>query len=211
MANYLIKFAALKMNIMAEEKDTNSKKSKKFKSRDNHLEEGKKQLGENNKQFEEITKQLDEARQQLDETRQQLDESKDQYVRLAAEFDNFRRRSAKERLELISSAGKDVLTGFLPVLDDCQRALDVLKKSEAQKEAIEGTELILNKLTSFLNQRGISKIEAIGQDFNTDFHEAVAQIPAQDENQKNKVIDIVQEGYTLNGTVVRYAKVVVGV
>jgi len=145
------------------------------------------------------------------ELQEQLAESKDQYIRLAAEFDNFRRRSAKERLDLISTAGKDILTGFLPVLDDCQRALDVLRKSEAQPEAIEGTELILNKLTSFLNQKGIERINAIGEDFNTDFHEAVAQIPAPDDTQKNKVIDVVQEGYTLNGTVVRFAKVVVGV
>ena len=145
------------------------------------------------------------------ELQQQLDETKDQYLRLQAEFDNFRRRTAKERLELIGSASKDVLVGFLPVMDDCQRALEVLRQSDAPQSAIEGTELILSKLSGFLKQKGIEKIEAKGEDFNTDFHEAVAQFPVQDESQKNKVIDVTQEGYTLNGTVVRFAKVVVGV
>ena len=145
------------------------------------------------------------------ELQRQLDETKDQYLRLQAEFDNFRRRTAKERLELIGSASKDVLVGFLPVMDDCQRALEVLRQSDAPQSAIEGTELILSKLSGFLKQKGIEKIEAKGEDFNTDFHEAVAQFPVQDESQKNKVIDVTQEGYTLNGTVVRFAKVVVGV
>lgn len=141
----------------------------------------------------------------------ELEQQKDQYVRLMAEFDNFRRNKAKERLELIDSAGKDILTGFLPVMDDCMRALQVLKESNAEAAAIEGTELILNKLSNFLSQRGVEKINAVGEVFNTDLHEAVAQIPVQDEAQKNRVIDVTQEGYTLKGNVIRFAKVVVGV
>lgn len=146
-----------------------------------------------------------------EELKQEIGELKDQYMRLAAEFDNFRRRTAKERLDLIDSAGKDVLVGFLPVLDDCQRALQVLRNSDASQAAVEGTELILNKLEGFLKQKGIERIEAKGEEFNTDFHEAVAQFPVDDPEMKNKVYDVTQEGYTLNGNVVRYAKVVVGV
>lgn len=138
-------------------------------------------------------------------------DAKDQYVRLAAEFDNYRRRTAKERLELIGTAGKDILLGILPVVDDCERALQVLKESDASAAAIEGTELIYNKLIAYLKSKGMTRIDAKGQEFNTDFHEAVAQFPVQDESMKNKVIDVTQEGYMLNGSVARFAKVVVGI
>ena len=134
-----------------------------------------------------------------------------EYLRLQAEWDNYRRRTAKERLELIDNAGRDILTGFLPILDDCQRALQVLRESDAAAAAIEGTELIYNKLMGYLNQRGVERIEARGAAFDTDFHEAVAQFPVEDPEKKNTVIDVTQEGYTLNGTVIRYAKVVVGI
>lgn len=136
---------------------------------------------------------------------------KDKYLRLAAEFDNYRRRAAKERLELIGTASEEVLTGFLPVLDDCQRALDVLDKSTDSAAAKEGTELIYNKLYSYLKSKGVEQIEAVGKDFDTDFHEAVAQFPVDDKKKKNKIIDVVQNGYTLNGKVIRFAKVVVGI
>lgn len=160
-------------------------------------------------------KQLNEQVQQLEEERNKLKETaletRDQYLRLQAEWDNYRRRTAKERLELIDNAGRDILTGFLPVLDDCQRALQVLRESDAATAAIEGTELIYNKLMGYLNQRGVERIEARGAAFDTDFHEAVAQFPVEDPKKKNTVIDVTQEGYTLNGTVIRYAKVVVGI
>lgn len=160
-------------------------------------------------------KQLNEQVQQLEEERNKLKETaletRDQYLRLQAEWDNYRRRTAKERLELIDNAGRDILTGFLPILDDCQRALQVLRESDAATAAIEGTELIYNKLMGYLNQRGVERIEARGAAFDTDFHEAVAQFPVEDPEKKNTVIDVTQEGYTLNGTVIRYAKVVVGI
>lgn len=138
-------------------------------------------------------------------------ETNDKYVRLAAEFDNFRRRTAKERLELISTAGGDVIKGLLPILDDCERALQVLRESDAASAAIEGTELIYNKLMTYLKSRGLSVIDAVGKELDTDFHEAVAQMPVQEEEKKNRIIDIVQQGYLLNEKVIRYAKVVVGV
>lgn len=143
--------------------------------------------------------------------RQQLGETNDKYVRLMAEFDNYRRRTAKERLELIETAGKGILEGFLPVVDDCERALKMLRESGADASAIEGTELIYNKLVAFLTSKGLKKIEAVGKDFNTDFHEAVAQFPAPQPELKNKIIDVIQEGYMLGDKVVRFAKVVVGI
>ena len=143
-----------------------------------------------------------------------LAESNDKYIRLAAEFDNYRRRVAKEKLDLISTAGEDVIKGLLPVLDDCERALQVLNSStdsEASQAAKEGTELIYNKLMGYLKSKGLAPIEAIGKELDTDFHEAVAQFPVQEADKKNKVFDVTQQGYTLNGKVIMFAKVVVGI
>lgn len=148
---------------------------------------------------------------ELEVTKQQLADVNDKYIRLVAEFDNYRRRTAKERLELIGTASEDALCGFLPVMDDCERALKLLRESDTAKESIEGIELIYSKLEGYLRSKGMAKIDAQGKPFDTDFHEAIAQMPAQDKNLKNKVIDVVQQGYTLNGKVVRYAKVVIGI
>lgn len=138
-------------------------------------------------------------------------ETNDKYIRLAAEFDNFRRRTAKERLELISSAGEDVLKGLLPTLDDCEKALEMLGKLEGCEAAVEGTRLIYDKLMAYLKSRGVTRIEAVGADFNTDLHEAVAQFPVQEEEKKNKVIDVTRQGYMLKDKVIRFAQVVVGI
>ena len=152
------------------------------------------------------------AEEEIEKLRQEVGEMHDKYLRLMAEFDNYRRRTAKERLELIDTAGKDILEGFLPVVDDCERALEMLRKSEAPESAIEGTELIYNKLVAYLKSKGLNKMEdVIGKDFDTDFHEAVAQLPAPQPELKNKVIDVVQQGYMLGEKVVRFAKVVVGI
>ena len=159
----------------------------------------------------ELTEQLKELTAELDKAREETAGARDQHLRLQAEWENFRRRTAKERLELIDSAGKDILMGFLPVVDDCQRALQVLRESGADPAAIEGTELIYNKLMNFLKQRGVEPIPARGAVFDTDYHEAVAKFPVDDPAKKNTVIDVTQEGYTLNGNVIRYAKVVVGI
>lgn len=171
----------------------------------------KRKIAEQAEQIKQLTEQLKQTEENLEKARETAGEMKDQYLRLQAEWDNYRRRTAKERLELIDNAGKDILTGFLPVLDDCQRALQVLRESDAAAAAIEGTELIYNKLMGYLNQRGVARIEARGAAFDTDFHEAVAQFPVDDPEKKNTVIDVTQEGYTLNGNVIRYAKVVVGI
>ncbi len=135
----------------------------------------------------------------------------DKYLRLAADFDNYRRRTLKERQDLIMTAGEDLIIGILPVLDDFERAYEMLHKASGDNStAIEGTELIYNKLFNFLSSKGLKVIEAIGSDLDTDFHEAVAQVPTEDPKMKNKIIEVLQKGYTLNGKVIRFAKVIVG-
>ncbi len=148
---------------------------------------------------------------ELDKLNAKVNEANDKYIRLAAEFDNYRRRVAKERLELISTASEDLIKSLLPTLDDCERAMEHLKASDNVEAAKEGTELIYNKLLSTLKAKGLAEIEAKGKELDTDFQEAVAQFPVEDKNMKNKVIDVVQKGYTLNGKVIRFAKVVVGI
>ncbi len=161
---------------------------------------------ENNEQQPEASKEEDLAGK--------LAEANDKYIRLAAEFDNYRRRVSREKLDIIATASEDVIKGILPVMDDCMRAMQVLESSaqnEATKAAKEGTELILNKLMTYLKTKGLEQIDAQGKDFDTDFHEAIAQFPVQEAEKKNKIIDVTQQGYTLNGKVIRFAKVVVGI
>lgn len=155
-------------------------------------------------------KKEDEAlRKQIEELSDKLAKEKDDYIRLMAEFETFRRRSSEEKLNMVASAAADTIKGLLPVLDDCERAMEILEKS-SDDAAREGTSLIYTKLMDYLKTRGLARIEARGEVFDTDFHEAVTQFPAPSEDMKGKVIDVVQTGYTLNGKVLRYAKVVVG-
>lgn len=154
--------------------------------------------------------EAEKMEKRVEEAEAKAAEATDKYVRMAAEFDNFRRRTAKERIELISTAGEDVIKGLLPILDDCERALQVLRQSSDSAAAIEGTELIYTKLMNFLKGRGLAVIEAKDKELDTEFHEAVAQFPVEEKEKKNKIIDVVQQGYMLNGKVIRYAKVVVG-
>lgn len=154
---------------------------------------------------------IEELEKKTAELEEKIAKDRDDYIRLMAEFDNFRRRTAQEKLELVSMASTDTIKGLLPVLDDCERALKVLLESNDSDAAKEGTELIFSKLMSYLKSKGLAVIEAMNQPFDTDLHEAVAQFPVQDEEQKGKVFDVVQTGYTLNGKVIRFAKVVVGI
>ncbi len=154
-------------------------------------------------------KKEDPLRKQVDELTDKLAKEKDDYLRLMAEFETFRRRSAEERLSLVASASADTIKGMLPVLDACERAIEMLASS-ADEAAKEGTNLIYDKLMGYLKSKGLDRIEAKGEKFDTDFHEAVTQIPAGSEEMKGKVIDVIQTGYTFNGKVIRYAKVVVG-
>lgn len=145
----------------------------------------------------------------IEELENSLAKEKDDYIRLMAEFENFRRRSAAERLELINTASEKIVVELLPLLDDCERALKALENSQDSEMAKEGTEMIYNKLVSVLKAKGLKEIEAAGLEFDTNFMEAVAQFPVQDEEQKGKVFDVVQKGYMLGEKVIRYAKVVV--
>ena len=155
--------------------------------------------------------QITALEKKVEEMEAKAAKDKDDYIRLMAEFDNYRRRTAQEKLEIVSMASVETIKGLLPVLDDCERALQVLKDSDDSDAAKEGTELIYNKLMTYLKSKGLTVIEALGQPFDTDVHEAVAQFPVQEEEKKGKVFDVVQTGYTLNGKVIRFAKVVVGI
>ena len=150
------------------------------------------------------------AAEALATARQQAAEAQDKYLRLAAEFDNFRRRTAKEKLDLVKSAGEDILKGMLPVLDDCERAIRQLEQTEASTFEKEGTALIYNKLLSYMKSCGLEEVDVAGKEFDPDFAEAVAQLPVQDPAQKGKVLEVIQKGYTLGGKVIRFPKVVVG-
>ena len=154
---------------------------------------------------------IEELEKKVAELEGKVAKDKDDYIRLMAEFDNFRRRTSQEKLELVSMASTDTIKGMLPVLDDCERALAVLKDSTDSDAAKEGTELIYHKLMAYLQGKGLAVIEAKGQPFDTDLHEAVAQFPVPEEDMKGKVFDVVQTGYSLNGKVIRFAKVVVGI
>jgi molecular chaperone GrpE len=176
----------------------------------------KKELRKEARKIEELEKKLAECRRQAEEFEAKAEDaearvkaSRDDYLRLMAEFETFRRRSAEDRLSLVGSASADTIKGLLPVLDDFERAMAMLAES-SDEAAREGTSLIYNKLMGYLKTKGLSVIEAKGEAFDVDFHEAVSQFPAPDESLKGKVIDVVQTGYLLNGKVLRYAKVVVG-
>ena len=152
---------------------------------------------------------IEELEKKVAELEGKVVKDNDDYIRLMAEFENFRRRTSQEKIDLVSMASTETIKGLLPVLDDCERALAVLKNSDDSAAAKEGTELIYHKLMSYLQSKGLAVIEAKDQDFDTDLHEAVAQFPVPEEDRKGKVFDVVQTGYTLNGKVIRFAKVVV--
>ncbi|MEN9686010.1 MAG: hypothetical protein RLZZ28_1796 [Bacteroidota bacterium] len=139
-----------------------------------------------------------------------LGEQKDKYLRLMAEFDNFRRRTAKERLELMQTAGREVIVSLLEVLDDCDRAEKQLQSSDDLSLQKEGIQLVFNKLRSTLHAKGVKAMESIQTDFDVEKHEAITEIPAASENLKGKVLDEIVKGYYLNDKLIRFAKVVVG-
>ena len=145
----------------------------------------------------------------LGEAQQMVSEERDKYLRLSAEFDNYRKRTLKEKAELIKNGAEKTLTAILPVLDDFERALKNMEASEETKAMKEGVELIFNKFQKILGQEGLQKIETEGKDFDVDFHEAIALIPAPSEDLKGKILDCVQTGYMLNEKVIRHSKVAV--
>ncbi|TMI66429.1 MAG: nucleotide exchange factor GrpE [Bacteroidetes bacterium] len=147
---------------------------------------------------------------EIEKLRAELAEMKDKLLRKTAEFDNFRKRNAKERLELIVTAGREVITELLDVLDDCDRAQKQFETSDDVNQLKDGVTLIFNKLRNKLQARGLKVMEAVNTEFNTDLHEAITEIPAPNEDMKGKVMDEVTKGYYLNDKIIRFAKVVVG-
>ena len=150
------------------------------------------------------------AQQEVDLLKAELAEQKEKFIRLYAEFDNFKRRSAKERIELIQTAGREVIQSMLEVMDDCERAEKQMQKSEDLSLIREGIQLVFTKLRNTLQSKGLKEMKSIGEEFNPDLHEAITEIPVPDENMKGKVVDEVEKGYTLNDKIIRFSKVVVG-
>lgn len=188
------------------------------KDRTEQEEQAQQPVKEPSKQEKKAEKKAEKALKEKVETlekektglEEKLAAEKNDYLKLMAEFETFRRRNTEEKMALVATAAADTIKGMLPVLDDCERAMALLAES-SDEAAKEGTALIYNKLMAYLKTRGLEVIEAKGAKFDTDFHEAVAQFPVPEEEKKGLVFDVVQTGYLLGGKVLRYAKVVVGI
>ena len=165
---------------------------------------------ESNEPQEQLQQTEEETQTEEENLAQQLEELKDKYLRAVAEFENFKRRTLKEKTELILNGGEKAITAILPIIDDMERAIENAHKQECVDAVEEGWELIYKKLLSTLEGMGVKKIEVEDKDFDVDFHEAVAMVPGMGDDKKGKIIDCLQTGYTLNDKVIRHAKVAVG-
>lgn len=150
------------------------------------------------------------AEKKVDELEEKNKELNDKYLRLYSEFDNYRKRTNKERLDLLKSASQEVVVDLLPVLDDFDRAIQAMNDQDVDDETRKGVELVYNKFFNILTQKGLEPMNSVGKDFDTDYHEAITNIPAPSKEMAGKVIDVIQKGYLLNGKIIRFAKVVVG-
>ena len=158
-----------------------------------------------------VAKKPAKKEQDLSKIKADLEESKDKYLRLYSEFENFRRRTAKEKLEMVGSANEGLIQMLLPIIDDFERAEKSMSEAEDIQSVKEGVELIFNKFKSILEQKGVKQIEVDkGSEFDLELHEAITQIPAPEDELKGKVVDVVEKGYTLNDKVIRFSKVVTG-
>jgi len=160
---------------------------------------------EENVKAEEVEKSAIE-----EELTAKLAEMQDKYLRLSAEFDNYRRRTLREKMEITKTAGESVITSILPIIDDFDRALLSMESSNDCESIKAGIDLIYNKLNGFLKQNGVKEIESLNNEFNSDIHDAVTKVPAPDDSFKGKVLDVIQKGYTLNEKIIRHPKVIVG-
>ncbi len=190
-----------------------SKKNKSDKkTEDKHIKSENKQTVEQNEKEQNTDTQTDVKNEESKEAtwEDKYNEINDKYLRLSAEFDNYRKRTLKERMDLMKTAGEDILKNLLPVIDNIERAEQSVNDAKDIDAVKEGISLIKKNFINFTEQRGIKEIEAMGQEFDTDLHEALTKIPAPDETLKGKVVDVIEKGYTLNDKVIRFAKVVVG-
>jgi molecular chaperone GrpE len=174
------------------------------------IEDQNEQHQQDNRIDQEDDALLEESFSEIEHLQNQLAEQKDKYLRLFADFDNYKKRTAKERLELLNTAGKDIILSVIPVIDDFERAIAVADKATDAESVKEGMLLIKNKMFSTLEQRGLRPMETIGEAFDPEKHEAITEIPAPNDEMKGKVIDQVEKGYFMNDKIIRYAKVVVG-
>ena len=152
----------------------------------------------------------DKSEEIIEKLNAELERRNDQYLRLQAEFDNYRKRTLKEKMELTKSAGESILVNILPVIDDFERALKAMDIATEVAPVEEGVDLIYKRFSDFVKNNGVKEIEAMEQELDTDLHEAITKIPAPVDELKGKVVDVIQKGYTLNDKVIRYAKVVIG-
>lgn len=193
-----------KSNIMADKKEKkNHQKDEKIVTNDETKTE------QQNTEPNNEEKETKEKVNPLEEAQIKYNELNDKYLRLYSEYENYRRRTSSEKVELLKTAAESTIMAMLPVLDDFERAIANMETGDG-KAHIEGVQLIYNKFRQTLEQKGLEEIKAVGEKFNTDEHEALTQIPAPDESKKDTVIDVIQKGYKLNGKVIRYARVVVG-
>ncbi|MCC8020253.1 MAG: nucleotide exchange factor GrpE [Rikenellaceae bacterium] len=198
--------------MISHEKETKQAESKEFTRQEEEAAAGREETGGESG----ADKMSDEAEPETDTaTAAPTPEEeaflwKDKYMRLSAEFDNYRKRTLREKMELVDTGGADVIKTLLPVLDDMDRALDSMQRTEDVASVRSGIELIHAKLVDTLRQKGLAEIKSVGEKLDTDYHEAVAKIPAPDKKQKGYIVDVAQKGYTLKDKVVRHAKVVVG-
>lgn len=160
--------------------------------------------------LENTENEIKETLGEMEQMKLEIQEQKEKFIRLYAEFDNFKRRNAKERVELIQTAGRDVIQSMLEVMDDCDRAEKQLQNSEDLHQIKQGIQLVFTKLRNTLHAKGVKEMKSIGEEFNPDIHEAITEIPVTDPAMKGKVVDEVEKGYTLNEKIIRYSKVVVG-
>ncbi|MGC9373471.1 MAG: nucleotide exchange factor GrpE [Bacteroidales bacterium] len=195
------------------QQEIKSEQKEKTKSEKSTKKEHKEKVKKDNVEQEQDKKgttEKQESSKDKKSAQEEIEELNDKYLRLAAEYDNYRRRTLKEKMELAKSAGEDILINILPVMDDFERGLASIDKAKEVDAIKEGVLLIYNKFKEFLKQRGVKEIEAKEKEFDTDLHEAVTKIPAPSEELKGKVIDVIEKGYLLNDKVIRYAKVVIG-
>lgn len=168
------------------------------------------QAQENEQLLESAEEAADEIQDELDQIKQKCIELNDKNLRLMAEFDNYRKRTLKERMDLLKTANEGVLVDMLPLIDDFERAMKAMETSQDVQAVKDGIDLIYNKFIAYLLQKGVKAIPDIDQVFDTEFHEAITTFPAPTEEQKGKIVDCVSKGYTLNDKVIRFSKVVVG-
>lgn len=196
---------------MTKKKNTKKQNTKEKQTQNEELKEKDIKTSSEEKNEEEVAEEeVATCEEDIKSLEEQIAELKDKHLRLFSEFDNFRKRTSKERVELFKTANADLLLDLIPVLDDFDRAMKSFADSQDIESVKHGVELIYNKFIKTLEKKGLECMDSQGKEFDTDFHEAITEIPAPTEELKSKVIDVVEKGYTLNEKVIRYAKVVVG-